>query len=50
VSEYAVGDLISHPVFGDGAVAAIDQKVLTIEFPEGVTKQILEGYVKRRRA
>jgi len=49
-SDYAVGDLISHPMFGDGTVAAIDHKVLTIEFPEGVTKQILDGYVKRRRA
>jgi hypothetical protein len=50
VSDYAIGDLISHPMFGDGTVTAIDQRILTVEFHEGVTKQILDGYVKRRRA
>jgi hypothetical protein len=50
VSDYAVGDHISHPIFGDGTVTAIDQNKLTVEFPDSVTKQILDGYVKRRRA
>jgi hypothetical protein len=50
VSEYAVGDHISHPIFGDGTVTAIDENKLTVEFPESVTKQILDGYVKRRHA
>jgi hypothetical protein len=39
VSDYAVGDHISHPMFGDGTVTAIDQNKLTVEFPESVTKQ-----------
>jgi hypothetical protein len=50
VSGYAVGDQISHPIFGDGTVTAIDQNKLTIEFPGNVTKQIIDGYVKHRRA
>lgn len=50
VSDYAVGDGISHPMFGDGTVTAIDQNKLTVEFPDSVTKQIIDGYVKRRRA
>jgi hypothetical protein len=50
VSGYSVGDQISHPMFGDGTVTAIDQNKLTIEFPGNVTKQIIDGYVKHRRA
>ena len=50
VSDYAVGDHISHPMFGDGTVTAIDQNKLTVEFPDSVTKQIIDGYVKHRRA
>jgi hypothetical protein len=45
-SKYAVGDQISHPMFGHGAVAAIDSNKLTIEFPDNVTKQIVDDYVK----
>lgn len=50
VSDYTVGDHVSHPMFGDGTVTAIDQNKLTVEFPESVTKQIIDGYVKHRRA
>ncbi|HEY7549423.1 MAG TPA: hypothetical protein VH913_07885 [Hyphomicrobiaceae bacterium] len=50
MSGYAVGDQISHPIFGEGTVTAIDQNKLTIEFPGNVTKQIIDGYVKHRRA
>jgi hypothetical protein len=50
VSDYAIGDHISHPVFGDGTVTAIDQNKLTVEFPDSVTKQIIDGYVTHRRA
>jgi hypothetical protein len=50
VSGYAVGDHISHPMFGDGTVTAIDRNKLTVEFPDSVTKQIIDGYVKHRRA
>jgi len=49
VSDYAVGDHISHAMFGDGTVTAIDANKLTIDFPESVTKQIIDGYVKRRQ-
>ena len=47
-SKYAVGDQISHPMFGDGTVMAIDANKLTIEFPGGVTKQIVDDFVKHR--
>jgi len=47
VSKYAVGDQISHAMFGDGTVAAIDANKLTIEFP-GATKQIVDDFVKHR--
>ena len=47
-SGYAIGDPISHPQFGDGAVTAIDGEKLTIQFADGRVKQILDYYVKRR--
>ena len=50
VSDYAVGDHISHTMFGTGTVTAIDENKLTIDFPESVTKQIIDGYVAHRRA
>jgi hypothetical protein len=46
-SKYTVGDQISHPMFGDGTVTAIDANKLTIEFP-GATKQIVDDFVKHR--
>ena len=46
---YALGDLISHPIFGDGTVAAIDADKLTIEFEGNVMKQIVDYYVKPRK-
>jgi len=49
VSDYAVGDHISHAMFGDGTVTAIDANKLTIDFPQSITKQIIDGYVKRRQ-
>ena len=48
-SSYTVGDQISHPMFGDGTVTAINADKLTIEFPDSVTKQIVDGYVNPRR-
>ena len=48
VSDYAVGDHISHAMFGDGTVTAIDANKLTIDFPDSVTKQIVDDYVKLR--
>ena len=46
-SKYTVGDHISHPMFGDGTVTAIDTNKLTIEFPDA-TKQIIDDFVKHR--
>ena len=49
-SKYTVGDHITHPMFGHGTVTAIDERKLTIEFPESVTKQIIDAYVTHRSA
>ena len=49
VSKYTVGDQISHPMFGDGTVTAITADKLTIDFPDSVTKQIVDDYVNPRR-
>jgi hypothetical protein len=49
VSDYAIGDQVSHPMFGNGTITGIDENKLTIEFSESVTKQIIDGYVKHRR-
>jgi hypothetical protein len=48
-TEYAVGDDIAHPQFGDGTVTDTDGDKLTIKFADGRVKQILDSYVKRRR-
>lgn len=48
VSKYAVGDQIAHPLFGEGTVTEIDASKLTIEFSDGVSKQVLDGYVRHR--
>ncbi len=48
-SSYTVGDQISHTMFGDGTVTAINADKLTIEFPDSVIKQIVDGYVNPRR-
>ena len=45
---YVVGDLVSHPMFGDGTVAAVEADKLTIEFKDGRVKRIVDSYVKRR--
>jgi hypothetical protein len=47
-SKYTVGDHISHAMFGHGTVTAIDENKLTIEFPESVSKQIIDAYVTPR--
>jgi len=47
--QYALGDLVSHPIFGHGTVAAIDADKLTIEFDGNVVKQIVDYYVKPRK-
>ena len=48
-SKYAVGLQVSHPMFGDGTVTAIDADKLTIKFARGVVKEIVDYYVKPRK-
>jgi hypothetical protein len=50
VSPFAIGDHISHPQFGEGTVAAIDDAKLTINFGSRGTKQIIDYYVKCGKA
>jgi cyanate lyase len=45
---HLIGALVSHPMFGDGTVTAIDADKLTIKFADGQVKQIVDYYVKRR--
>jgi hypothetical protein len=47
---YATGDLVSHPLFGDGAVTAIVDDKLTIDFGDRGIKQIVHYYVDHRAA
>ena len=46
---YAIGTLVTHPMFGDGTVTAVAADKLTISFKDGRVKQILDAYVKHRR-
>jgi DNA helicase II / ATP-dependent DNA helicase PcrA len=48
-SKYAIGDRVSHAMFGDGTVTAIDSNKLTIKFPNDTTKQIVDDYVKPQK-
>ena len=48
-SKYAIGDRVSHSMFGDGIVTEIDANKLTIEFPDKIIKQIVDDYVKPRK-
>jgi hypothetical protein len=45
---YAAGDLVSHPMFGDGTVKAVDANKLTIRFERGRERHIVDTFVKRR--
>ena len=49
VSPFAIGDHISHPQFGEGSVAEIDEEKLTLNFASRGTKQIIDYYVKRSK-
>jgi hypothetical protein len=50
VSAFAIGDHISHPQFGDGTVTGIDEAKLTISFASRGIKQIIDYYVRHRKA
>lgn len=45
VSAFKVGSRVTHPVFGDGQVTAIDRDQLSIKFAAS-EKVILESFVK----
>jgi hypothetical protein len=45
---YAAGDLVFHPMFGDGTVTAVDANKLTIRFEGGRERHIVDTFVKRR--
>ena len=47
-TDYTVGDEVTHPLFGDGTVTAVDGKKLTIKFSDGRVKLIISSFVKRR--
>jgi hypothetical protein len=48
-STFAIGDLVSHPQFGDGSVTAIDDGKLTIAFVDHQVRNILDYYVRRQK-
>jgi DNA helicase II / ATP-dependent DNA helicase PcrA len=45
---YVIGSRVSHRMFGDGTVTAIDGDKLLIKFKDGRVKQIVDYYVKHR--
>jgi hypothetical protein len=45
---YADGSKISHPMFGDGTVTAVDGDKLLIKFKDGRVKLIVAAFVKPR--
>jgi ATP-dependent DNA helicase UvrD/PcrA len=49
ISAFAVGDRVSHPLFGDGTVRAIEGPKLSIAFDTQGDKAIIDSYVKRQK-
>jgi hypothetical protein len=49
ISEFAGGDEIAHPLFGDGKVTEVEGDKLTIEFADGRIKHIVDYYVRRKK-
>jgi DNA helicase-2/ATP-dependent DNA helicase PcrA len=49
IGAFAVGDRVSHPLFGDGIVKAIEGAKLTIAFDALGDKEIIDSYVKRQK-
>ena len=47
-SKFAVGELVSHPMFGQGTVTAINADKLTIEFADQV-REIVDYYVRKSK-
>jgi hypothetical protein len=49
IGAFAVGDRVSHPLFGDGTVKAIEGAKLTIAFDTLGGKEIIDSYVKHKK-
>ena len=49
-SKFTVRDRVSHPMFGDGTVTAVDGDTLTIRFADNVVKQIMDSYVNPQKS
>jgi hypothetical protein len=45
---YVAGSKVTHPMFGDGTVTAVDLERLTIKFKGGREKLIVAAFVKPR--
>jgi hypothetical protein len=45
---YVAGSKVTHPMFGDGTVTAVDLERLTIKFKGGPEKLIVAAFVKPR--
>ena len=48
-SAFAIKDRVTHRLFGNGVVTAVDGEKLTIKFEDGRVKQIVDYYVTRRK-
>ncbi|MCF0141076.1 MAG: ATP-binding domain-containing protein [Mogibacterium sp.] len=47
--DYAIGDILRHPKFGEGMLIEQDEKTMTIIFDEVGQKKIGKGYVKMEK-
>jgi hypothetical protein len=47
VSEFSVGDGVTHPQFGTGVIEEISDDKLTIRFSDDHQRQVLDYYVTR---
>ena len=48
-TDFAIGDLVRHPMFGDGRVVSTRDDKLTINFDKVGKKEILDCFIKRAR-
>ena len=48
-TNFTVGDLVRHPMFGDGRVVSTRDDKLTIDFDKVGKKEILDCFIKRAR-
>jgi hypothetical protein len=48
-TEFSVEDRVVHPQFGEGKVLTVHAEKLTIQFKTSGIKEVLKGFVDRRR-